>query len=173
MRFNGAQFDDKDFVSNTHLTSTEAIEASLAEYNRWLGRFFVCVIKEKNPMVAQICYYEGTDRIQEVICRSHEDTKTTFLEMRVAVGASNDPKKPPVTNPLLAWYLRLNVRRRTAAHVNMWTSPDDIAKHPEDLNTFGGLEFDGRYARRWRRRRSPVPMRSGVAWKGCGSCCGI
>ena len=28
----------------------------------------------------------------------------------------------------------------------MWTSPDDIANHPEDLNTFGGLNFDGRYA---------------------------
>ena len=146
LRFKGAQFDDKDFVPNTHLTSAEAIEASLAEYNRWLGRFFVCVVKEKNPMVAQVFYYSGTDRIQEVICRSHEDTKATFLEMRVVVEASNDPKKPPATSPLLAWYLRLNIRRRTAEHVNMWTSPDDIANHPEDLNTFGGLGFDGRYA---------------------------
>ena len=50
LRFKSAQFDDKDFVPNTHLTSAEAIEASLAEYNRWLGRFFVCVVKERNPI---------------------------------------------------------------------------------------------------------------------------
>lgn len=146
LRFTGAHFDDTDFVRNTHLTSAEAIEASLADYDTWLGRFFVCVVKERNPMVAQVLYYAGTNRIQEVICRSHEDTTAAFLEMRVVVEASSGPKKPPVTSPLLALYFRLNIRRRTAEHVNMWMSLDDIENHPEDLNTFGGLGFDGRYA---------------------------
>ena len=49
LQFNSAKFDEKDFVANTHLASQEAIEASLAEYNRWLSRFFVCIVKEINP----------------------------------------------------------------------------------------------------------------------------
>ncbi len=146
LHINSAKFDDREFVPKTHLTSQDAIDSSLAEYNRWLSRFFVCIIKEINPMVAQVFYYPGTSRVEQVICGNHDDTKTTFLDMRIAVEASVDPKKVPTTSPLLTWYLRLNMERRTAAHVNMWTSPEDIAAHPEDLNIFGGLEFDSHYA---------------------------
>ena len=46
--------------------------------------------------MAQVFYYAGTDRIQEVICRSRKDTKATFLEMRVVVEASNDPRRAAV-----------------------------------------------------------------------------
>ena len=145
--FNSAKFDEKEFVPNSEFTEQEDIDRSLAEYNRWLSRFFVCIVGDKNPMVVQVFYYPDSDRVQNVICRNPDDTKNTFLEMKINVEASTNPHKPPSTAPLLHWYLRLNNARRTAAHVNMWTSPEDIEKHPEDLNVFGGLEFDSRFAR--------------------------
>ena len=136
----------KKIVPNAHLTSQEDIDKSLAEYDRWLRHFFVRIIKETNPMVAQVDYFPGSDRVQSVICRNPADTKGTFLGMDIVVEASGDPKKGPTKAPLLTWYLRQNVERRTAAHVNMWTAPEDIAKHPDDFNIFGGLEFDDRFA---------------------------
>jgi hypothetical protein len=147
LSFNSAKFDEKEFVPNSNFTEQEDIDRSLAEYNRWLSRFFVGIIEETNPMVAQVFYYPDSDRVQTVICRNPDDTKCTFLEMKIVVEASASPQKPPSTAPLLTWYLRLNKARRTAAHVNMWCAPEDIAKHADDLNVFGGLEFDSRFAR--------------------------
>ena len=155
LSFNSAAFDEKEFVTNSQFAEQKDIDRSLAEYNRWLSRFFVCIVGETHPMAAQVEYYPDSDRVRKVTCRHPDDTNKTFPEMKIVVEASADPKKQATTAPLLHWYLRLNMSRRTAAHVNMWTSPEDIAKHPDDLNVFGGLTFDSRFA-----RENPCPLRT-------------
>ena len=144
LNFDPARFREGDFVSNAYLTSQAEVDQSLGEYNSWLGRFFVAIIDEINPLIAQVFYSPGTDRVDNVVCRTPKDTRLIFLDMdivtRVPVG-----RKGGQSCPLLEWYLRYNPRRHTKEHVNMWTSPEDIEAHPNDLNIFGGLDFDERF----------------------------
>jgi len=140
VRFNPDRFEEKDFVGNDHVCP-EDLEASLNTYLRWLSRFFVCITDGSSAMVAQVFYFPGTDRVQDVVCRSPQQTAATFPTMPIVVGA--DRKKQPVTAPLLSWYTS-STRRRTARRVNMWTTPEDIEANEHDLNTFGGLRFDER-----------------------------
>ena len=61
-------------------------------------------------------------------------------------GAGRGHQAPREDDPTAIVVPAKNAERRTAAHVNMWTSPEDIARHSEDLNVFGGLEFDSRFS---------------------------
>ena len=144
LNFDTARFREAEFVSNAHLCSQEEVDRSLEEYNRWLRRFFVSVTDEIHPLVAQVYYQQDSDQVQQVICRTPVDTRAIYLDMdivtKVAMG-----KKDPTMQPLLLWYLRSNPARHTKEHVNMWTNPTDIANHSNDLNIFGGLDFDERF----------------------------
>ena len=144
--FDEARFREAEFVSNAHLGSQEEVDQSLVEYNRWLRRFFVSITDEIHPLVAQVYYFPGSDQVQKVICRTPDDTKTIYLDMmivtKVVAGKMQDKS---ATQPLLHWYLKSNPARHTKEHVNMWTNPEDISNHPNDLNIFWGLEFDERF----------------------------
>ncbi|MBP59914.1 MAG: hypothetical protein CMJ62_00185 [Planctomycetaceae bacterium] len=136
--FNRSVFDEKDFRRNKGLNTDENIAVSLEEYDRWLRRFFVAVVKEKDPIIAELAFIPGTDRISKIICRSPERTMRNYLKMDIQIGKNKN-------TGLLAWYLELNPERRTADQLQMWTSPEDAAAHPRDLNIFGGLRFDERH----------------------------
>ena len=143
------RFVENDFRSNFHLARLKndvRLQESLDEYTRWLRRFFVCIVEHSTDVVAQIIYYEDSDRIREVICRPPKVLMRTFPTLRIALGLQTSPKKEPPSVPLLEWYIE-GVHRRTARHINMWTTPEDIARNEHDLNLFGGLRFDGRLAR--------------------------
>ena len=140
--FDRDTFKDTDFQSNMHLLDDRSIEQSLDTYNRWLSRFFVAVLKQKKPQVVEIIYYAGSDRIQQVIPRSYEDTKKIYLNMDIVISTGQErPTK------LFEWFLERNVRRRTAARVQMWVRDEDIRAHPQDLNLYGGLPYDDRLER--------------------------
>ena len=145
LSFAMSRFQDSDFVSNTHLITSDEINMSLAQYNVWLRRFFVCVTDEINPMVAQVFFYPHSDRVQNVVCRTPMHTRQNFLDMDIITEPRSCFKKEAKTVPLLIWYLQKNPDRRCAEHVEMWTSPEDVANHPNDLNIFGGLEFDEKF----------------------------
>ena len=88
-----------------------------------------------------------------------------YLKMEIKLGSSK-------TTSLLAWYLELNPERRTADQLQMWTSPEDAAAHPRDLNIFGGLHFDERHFQEGGGKtpfRDPFPrspsMFKGVGWR--------
>jgi len=131
-------FDEKDFRHNMGMTSEEDIAASLLEYNTWLGRFFVAIVKEKDPMIAELSYKPGTGRTSSLILRSPKQTLGNYLDMDIQINTKK-------TMGLLAWYLKTNPARRTADRVQMWTSEEDAAAHPRDLNLFGGLKYDERF----------------------------
>ena len=145
LEYDRSRFQQTDFVANTRLTSQEEVDQSLAVYNAWLRRFFVSIVDEINPMVAQIYYYPNADRVKKVVCRTPQGTRQNFLDMDIITEPPRSLKKAPNTIPLLTWYLQKNQGKRSAEHVEMWTSPEDIAAHPHDLNIFGGLEFDERF----------------------------
>ena len=119
----------------------EHLDDSLRQYQRWLSRFFVSITDESSAMAVQIFYFPGTERIQKTVCRSPKETGRTFPAMMIAVARY--PNGDYVFKPLLEWYFTGNLRR-TAHRINMWTTPEDIAAHPRDLNVFGGLRFDAR-----------------------------
>ena len=144
-QYGTSRFQEKEFASNTHLTTKEEIDQSLGFYNNWLRRFFVSVTDEVNPMVAQVYYFPNTDRVKKVVCRTPQGTKQNFLDMDIITEPPRSLTRAPNTIPLLSWYLQKNRGKRSAEHVEMWTSPEDIAAHPNDLNIFGGLEFDERF----------------------------
>ena len=141
--FNHDRFEEGDFSCNDGV-STNGLRASLAAYASWLGRFFVCITDEKSAITAQVFYYAGTERVDRVVCRSPKETMRTFPSMLVVVGFKGDGS--PAYKPLLEWYIYGQSGRRTARHVNMWTTPEDIAANPHDLNIFGGLRWDERLA---------------------------
>ena len=105
--FTPSVFDEKDFRTNKELNADEHITESLGEYSRWMRRFFVAVVKEKDPIIAELAYIPGTDRISKIICRSPERTMRNYLKMEIQIGKNK-------TTGLLAWYLELNPERRTA-----------------------------------------------------------
>ena len=153
--YDRSRFQETDFVANTNLTTKEEIDQSLALYNVWLRRFFVSILDEINPMVAQIYYSPNSDRVKKVVCRTPQGTKQNFLDMDIITEPPRSLKKAPNTIHMLTWYLQKNQGKRSAEHVEMWTSPEDIAAHPNDLNLFGGLEFDERFHSD-SERRDPV-----------------
>ena len=106
-------------------------------------------------MVAQVYFSPNSDRVKKVVCRTPQGTKQNFYDMDIIAEPSRSLKKGSNTIPLLTWYLQKNQGKRTAEHVEMWTSSEDIAAHPNDLNIFGGLEFDERFYSD-SERRSPV-----------------
>ena len=81
--FTASRFEVGEFVSNVHLTSQEEVDQSLEEYNRWLSRFFVSIIDEVNPLVAQVYYFPGSDRVQKVVCRTPCDTMKNYQDMDI------------------------------------------------------------------------------------------
>ena len=112
LNYDPSRFRESDFVSNAYLTAQEEVDRSLVEYNSWLGRFFVAIIEEMHPVIAQVFYVPGTDRIDNVVCsRTSKDTRQIFLDMdivtRMPVG-----KKGAQSLPLLDWYLRQNPERQ-------------------------------------------------------------
>ena len=117
-------------------------------------RFFVSVTDEIHPLVAQVYYQQGSDQVEQVICRTPVDTRAIYLDMdivtKVAVG-----KKEPTMQPLLQWYLRCNPARHTKEHVNMWTNPAALL---------------GCQARRNLQCSLLTP--SGEPWRACDSYCG-
>lgn len=148
MPFNPDRFEEGNFKSNLHLARLEnddLLQESLKKYTSWLRRFFVCIVEQSTEVVAQIIYYEGSDRIQEVICRSTKGLIRTFPTLKIALKLQPSRKKDPVMMPLLEWYIN-GTHRLTKRHVNMWTTEEDIKKNCHDLNLFGGLRFDGRLA---------------------------
>ena len=145
LSYDRSRFQETDFVTNTHLTTQEEIDESLAAYTAWLRRFFVSITDEINPMVAQVYYSGNTDCVKRVVCRTPLGTRQNFLDMDIITEPPRSLRKGPVTIPLIIWYLQKNKGKRTAEHVEMWTDPKDILAHPNDLNIFGGLEFDDRY----------------------------
>ena len=60
----------------------------------------------------------------------------------------NNPITISTINKIIDEQIHPHPRRHTKEHVNMWTSPEDIQNHPNDLNIFGGLDFDERF-REW------------------------
>ena len=116
-----------------------AIAQSLQAYNSWLSRFFVAVLKTKNPEIVEIEYFEGTDRLKRIIPRSYYNTKMTYLKNEIKCTAEGRPVR------LFEWYFELNTERRTADQVKMWVTEADRKAHPRDLNIFGGLPYDARY----------------------------
>ena len=140
--FDRDTFKDTDFQSNMHLLDDRTIEQSLDTYNRWLSRFFVAVLKQKKPQVVEIIYHESSDWIQQVIPRSYEDTKKIYLNMDIFI--STEQERP---TKLFEWFLERNIKRRTAARVQMWVRDEDIRAHPQDLNLYGGLPYDDRLER--------------------------
>ena len=139
-RFCPDRFEERDFVCNRKVPPA-LLDETLKQYRRWLQRFFVCITDETSAMVVQLFYFPGTDRLQKTVCRSPKETFRTFPTMLINVGVADKGKNTPA--PLIQWYCSMPWRR-TARHVNMWTTPEDIARHPHDLNVFGGLRFDGR-----------------------------
>ena len=65
--YNRASFTETDFKSNLDLEDEYAIAQSLQAYNSWLSRFFVAVLKTKNPEIVEIEYFESTDRLKRII----------------------------------------------------------------------------------------------------------
>jgi hypothetical protein len=153
--FDSCRFRETEFVSNEHLASQDEIDQSLDEYNRWLSRFFVSIVDEVNLLVAQVYYFPNSDRVQKVVCRTPQDTIKNYADMDIFTIYGG--QKRGQTYPLLVWYLRKNLRRHTKEHVEMWTSPEDIANHPNDLNIFGGLMFDERFNEE-RHKPTPAPF---------------
>jgi len=144
LNFDRTRFQQTDFVSNVHLTSPEEVAQSLEQYNAWLHRFFVNITDEVTPIVAQVYYTADTDRVWKVVCRSPGDTQMIYVEMNIITEAPVG-KKAAEKVPLLKWYLRMREDHHAKQHVNMHTSPEEIRNHPNDLNIFGGLEYDTRY----------------------------
>ena len=79
-------FDEKDFRDNLGMEAEEAIAASLLEYNKWLRRFFVAIVKEKDPMIADISYHPGTERTKSLILRSPKQTIGNYLDMEIKIN---------------------------------------------------------------------------------------
>ena len=73
-----------------------------------------------------------------MILRSPKQTIDNYLDMEIQINTEKRMK-------LLAWYLKTNSERRTADRVQMWTSEEDAAAHPRDLNLFGGVKYDERF----------------------------
>jgi len=140
LTFCADRFEERDFVPNGDV-GREYLDDSLRQYRQWLHRFFVSITDESSAMAVQIFYFPGTERIQKTVCRSPKETGRTFPAMMIAVAAG--PKGEYIFKPLLEWYFT-STQRRTAHCINMWTTPEDIAEHPRDLNVFGGLRFDER-----------------------------
>ena len=59
---------------------------------------FVAVVKEKDPIIAELAHIPGTDRISNIICRSPEQTMRNCPKMEIQLGCHK-------TTGLLAWYL--------------------------------------------------------------------
>ena len=94
-------FDEKDFRDNLGMEAEEDMAASLMEYNKWLRRFFVAIVKEKDPMIAELSYHPGTERTSSLILRSPKHTIDNYLDMEIQINTEKKMK-------LLAWYLKPN-----------------------------------------------------------------
>ena len=109
------------------------------------ARFFVNITDEVKPLLAQVYYTENSNQVLKVVCRTPEDTAQIYVNMHIITEVPVGKKKAERV-PLLTWYLRMKEDHHAKRHVNMHTSPDEIRDNPHDLNIFGGLEFDGRFA---------------------------
>ena len=110
-------------------------------------------------MIAEISYHPGTERTSSLILRSPKQTIGNYLDMDIKINTKK-------TMCLLAWYLKTNPARRTADRVQMWTSEEDAAAHPRDLNLFGGLKYDERFHNEKHEKKPFVdPFPTETTWR--------